>query len=825
MKNLLRLTFFLFALSFSFAQQTQTSQTPTKQIVASRLEGPIRVDGVLDEGVWSQAPVANNFIERQPNKGQKEPQEHATSAKILYDDTGIYFGVQINHPNPKEISRELMERDQIGNDDFFAISLNGNNDHQQSLLFIIQASGVQADAKLLINKSDDYSWNAVWYSAIKINDQGWSLEVKIPFSELRFPKDQVQTWGLNFITNLQKKQTQYTWNPIDNTKGSFMLYDGILTGIENISPPTRLSFSPYFSTYFNKYNHSSDLNVNGGMDLKYGLNEAFTLDLTLIPDFGQANFDEAVLNLGPFEQQYDENRSFFMEGTELFGKGDLFYSRRVGGEPSGSLDLQPGEESTGTPEKVNLFNAIKLSGRTKKGLGIGLFNGVTEKLTTKAVNKTTGTSRDVVLEPWSNYNVLVLDQRFGGNSSITLVNTNVTREGHFRDANVTALLADLTNKENTHNLFGSLKQSIVNSNTYLYGTEATLGAGKIAGAHRYSFDALVRTKDYSIDDLGYTGGNNYVNYHGYYSYRYLKPRGKLNNLNYQLNVNLSSRLEPYQYRGFDIHQTFSVTNKKFETMGLGLLLTPFGEKDMYEPRTFARHLNVPSMVNPWIFYESDSRKKLSYDGYTEIYAFNQPGRIRYVTEFDLRYRVSDRFSIEYDFQTDIRLRDLGYVAKDQGEIIIGRRDVHSFENAIESQYIFNDKMALNLAFRHYLSTVKYDGFHALNTSGDLNPSGFQGNHDGSYNFWNLDLRFSWWFAPGSQLTLLYRNAADSQQAAAVNSLKDNLRHVFDQPMLNTLSLKITYYLDYNAAKQFVKKATGGTRRKLSLANPPQAKSF
>ena len=239
-------------------------------------------------------------------------------------------------------------------------------------------------------------------------------------------------------------------------------------------------------------------------------------------------------------------------------------------------------------------------------------------------------------------------------------------------------------------------------------------------------------------------------------------------------------------------------------MGLGLLVTPFGEKDMYEPRTFARHLNVPMMVNPWIFYNSDQRKKLTYGGYTEIYTFDEPGRIRYVTDVDFRYRVSDRFSIEYGFNTDIHMRDVGFVDFFEKEIIMGRRDVHTFENSIESQYIFNEKMSLNLAFRHYLSTVNYLDFHRLTFDGNLAPTSYLSNHDGSYNFWNLDLRYSWWFAPGSQLTLLYRNAADSYQAQAINNLNHNLQKVFDQPMLNTLSLKVTYYLDYNEAKKILK---------------------
>lgn len=807
MKSISLVFLFLLGTFLSFGQENPDPTLKRKKIATNRFDGNIKIDGLLDDLAWQNAPIARDFIERQPSAGNPQPKEHATSAKILYDDTGIYFGIEIKHPEPSKIAREMTERDQIGEDDLIGITLNGYNDFQQSLLFIVMASGIQADAKIINNRNDDYTWNAVWLSEVKITEEGWNVEMKIPFSELRFPKTDVQTWGINILNNLRINQAQYTWSPIDNKKGSFMYYDGELSGIENVDPPIRLSFLPYFSSYLNNYDGETSLHVNGGMDLKYGINEAFTLDLTLIPDFGQANFDDAVLNLGPFEQQYEENRSFFTEGTELFGKGDLFYSRRVGGAPSGSFRLEEGEKTISNTEKVNLFNAIKLSGRTKKGLGIGLFNGVTEKLTASIENEVTGSKREVVLEPWSNYNVLVLDQRFGESSSVALVNTNVTREGSFRDANVTALLADISNKKNTHNVFANYKQSIVNADKYYYGSEIGLGAGKTSGAHRYSFDALLRTKDYNIDDLGYTGGNNYVNYHGYYGYRYLQPKGNINSLNYNLNVNISYRLEPYQYRLFDIHQQLTLTNKKFQNYGLGLLVTPFGGKDMYEPRVFGRHLNVPAMVNPWIIYNSDERKKFSGGGYTEVYVYDQSGRIRYVSDVNFRYRFSDRFSLGYGFEYDIHMHDVGFVEKTPSEIVMGRRDVKTFVNSLNSRYTFNDKMSLNLDFRHYLSSVDYNQLYHLREDGDLSEIARLPTSNGTYNFWNVDLRYSWWFAPGSQLTLLFRNASSSYQDQELRSIRSNFKYLFDQPMLNTLSLKLTYYLDYNRAKQLLKKKT------------------
>lgn len=802
MKNyLLVLTLLFYSLNYS-QNKNEDENVVRKTIKAVRIEKSPKIDGVLDDEIWQKAPFAADFIERNPNNGKPQPEELKTTVKVLYDDTGVYFGAQINYPEPEKIAREMMERDNIGNDDFMGITINGYNDRQQSLMFILQASGVQADAKVVMNSNDDFSWNAIWYSAVKLNDKGWAAEIKIPYSELRFPKKDIQEWGINFFSQSQKNNTQYTWNYVDNKKGTYLFYDGILKGIENIKPPIRLSFLPYFSTYANRYDGENTYNVNGGMDLKYGINDAFTLDMTLIPDFGQANFDNSVLNLGPFEQQYEENRSFFTEGTELFNKGNLFYSRRVGGRPTKHPQLAQDEELIDHPEKVKLFNALKISGRTNKGLGIGFFNGVTEKMKATVKNTVTGIIREEVVEPWSNYNVFVLDQRFGGNSSVSLVNTNVTRDGSFRDANVTALLADIVNKKNTFKVFGSAKESVVNDSKMIYGTEATVGASKIAGVHRYGGNVSFRTKNFNIDDLGFTGGNNFVNYYGNYSYRYLKPRGNLNNLNYNINLNLINRLEPSLYSNFGIHQNLQMTNKKFQNFGMGLLVEPFGRKDIYEPRTFGRHLNIPAMVNPWIFYNSDQRKKFSFGGYTEIYTYDSPGMMRYASELNFRYRFSDRFNLGYSFNYDIHKNNVGFAGKDANSIYMGSRDINTFVNSLYSQYTFNDKMSLSLNFRHYFSGVKYNSFYALNQDGSLADTSYSKNNDGTYNFWNVDLRYSWWFAPGSQVTLLYRNATDSYLPQSGQSFKNNFDYMFSQPMLNNLSLKVTYYLDYNRVKNW-----------------------
>ncbi|KUJ51168.1 DUF5916 domain-containing protein [Chryseobacterium sp. JAH] len=789
----------------AYSQKKEVNHIERKQITIRKTSSTPKIDGILDDVEWQNIPVSTQFIERNPNNGKPQADSIRTEVRILYDDTGIYFGAQMYDPEPTKIAKELTERDGISNDDFFGVTLNGYNDKQQSLEFVVTAAGVQFDAKITSDGEDD-SWNSIWYSGAKINDTGWSVEMKIPYSELRFPKSNVQEWGLNMFRRIQRIKASYDWNFVDNAKNSYTLFDGVLLGIEDINPPTRLSFTPYFSTYVNNFEGKTTANFNGGMDVKYGINDAFTFDMTLIPDFGQANFDNSILNLTPFEQQFSEQRTFFTEGTELFNKGGMFYSRRVGGEPSKYPIISEHEEVLEYPSKVKLFNAFKISGRTNKGLGIGFFNGITQKMEASILNSETGAIRKEVVEPWSNYNILVFDQRFSVNSSVSLVNTNVTRNGNFRDANSTGLLWDLINKKNTYKTFGSVKGSWVMDDNTKFGTRGEVGVEKIAGKNRFSLNGNVTTKDWDINDVGFSTRTNFANYNAWYGYRILQPTEKFNNIYLNFNLNYFHRLEPFLNSNFVFNNNNSFTDKQFRVFGGGIEFTPFGQNDIYEPRTFGRHLKIPGYFDSWVWFESDSRKKLQYNFTIDYYAFDEKGRNQVFTNFGLRYRFSDRFNVNWSFNPSFSNNETGFAGKSDSEIYIGRRQRNTYENALTSKYTFNEKMALTFTFRHYFSDVTYKQFYTLNQDGTLAETyDFSKNLNGTYNAWNVDLRFSWWFAPGSQMTVLYRNATSNYLDISRLNVKNNYNTLFDEAMVNNFSLKLTYFLDYNRVKGWTKK--------------------
>lgn len=785
------------------------SQVKIKSVHALRIDKTPVIDGILDEVFWKNAESAQDFVMFQPGDGGSERENKRTVVKIAYDDEAIYFGATMYDDKPEEIPMQFGARDQIGQVDFFQININPNNDGQNDTKLVVMSTGAQADAKVSSNE-EDFSWNAVWESNVKVNSNSWVAEIKIPYSELRFSNSAIQTWGINFHRKINKLNEQYVWNYIDKKIGIYTQYAGSLEGIKNIKPPTRLSFSPYTYVSHTSYNGNSESDYSVGLDLKYGINESFTLDATLIPDFGQTAFDNLVLNLGPFEQQYAEKRSFFTEGTELFSKGGLFYSRRIGNAPVGydmvETNLTENEEIIENPNKVNMLNALKVSGRTKKGLGIGFFNAITEKTSAKIKNTASQEIRKEVTEPLANYNVLVLDQQFNKNSSVSFVNTNVTREGTFRDANVSALLFNVSNKENKYNMSGNFKISdVLDNSEHNSGYSGFIELSKIFGNYQYEIGHSRSNKTYNINDLGYQNRNNYSKYWGEISYRIFEPTKIFDGFNISLSGNINYQNDSNLYAENDLELDFFFFTKSRFAFG-GELETNIGKQnDFYAPRKEGRFFkqNPVYIMNGWI--STDYRKMFAIDVKT-TYAK------RYDTEneyYDLtispRYRFSDKFSVIYDMSFSKLINDKGWVKNlENGSIIFGNRALKEVTNTLTGKFSFNTKSNLGLSFRHYWSPVAYDAnFFELNNEGTLNASSYQGNHDINYNVWNLDLSYSWEFAPGSQLVALYRNSIFNEDDLSHLKFGKNLDNLSNEPITNNISLKFIYYLDYNKLKTWL----------------------
>ena len=827
--NKILVLLFLVCSLLGYAQQK-------KSYTIERTSKTPKIDGVLDDETWVNVAVASEFVQYDPEIGAAEKPDQKTEVKMVYDDKAIYIAAYLHH-NPEEVFKIFSPRDDFGQADYFGVVFNPNNDAQNDIKFYVMSSGTQVDIigsgrRRGPGPGGDRGWNAVWDSAVKHVDDGWIVEMMIPYAALRFANEEDPVWGLQFFRKYRKEGVDYSWSPIDRTVNNQSLFHGELRGLKNIKPPTRLMFYPFTSGTVVTQGGETESDFAFGMDVKYGISESFTLDVTLIPDFSQAAFDKVELNLGPFEQRFDEQRQFFKEGVNLFNKGNLFYSRRIGNSPVERSDvfdelvdeIDEVEEVVDNPGQVKMLNAIKVSGRNKNGLGIGVFNAITEKTSARIKNTqytldindnridSTITYRERVTEPFTNYNIIVLDQQFNQNSSVSFINTNVLREGHFRDANVSAILFDVLDKTNTYSISGQGKMSNLNLvGDNVRGYDYSLSLGKVSGTYRYGIRASVRDDKYNINDFGFLRETNYRRLRSDISYQTFEPRGFLNSLTVELESQFNWRHSNGAYAGNRFEFGVRARTKSLMWTGIVTEMSLGNQRDYFEPRDQEndRYFAFKNWVMPRFYIFTNSNKRFSTSFFLRGGKLFEPGRdmTMYNIQLGPEFRFNDKFTLEYDIQYGRMFGDRGYVTKIDDEIIFGERNQKTVENSITGVYNFNSLQSLRMAFRNYWATATYDYnlFTLLENGGVTTSTGhtvdnISSDPNRNFNIWNLDLSYEWQFAPGSQLIALYRNQLFDSSSQSEDSFGESLSNLFDQDMAHTFSVKMIYFLDYNNIK-------------------------
>ncbi|MCW2120253.1 carbohydrate binding family 9 domain-containing protein [Flavobacterium sp. 7A] len=749
--------------------------------------------------------IATDFIMYEPDNGKPIPKEKRTEVKVDHDNIAIYVTATLYDDQPNKILKEMTTRDVFGASDHFSVYINGFNDGQQDYRFYVSAAGVQMDC-IATKDEEDFTWDAIWYSKVKITDFGWTVEMKIPYAALRFSKSKNQTWGLNFMREIKRKFQKYTWNYIDTKIENPITQNGLLEGINNITPPTRLFFIPYTSAYYQKDRTAADRTFKAGLDIKYGINEAFTLDAILVPDFGQTKFDNAILNVTPFEQTLTENRPFFTEGTNLFTNGNLFYSRRIGGSPIVDYytlqdKIGANEEITNYPTTVNLINAVKVSGRTKNGLGIGILNAVTQKTDATIHNTTTDTYREETVQPLTNYNVISIDQRFRQNSSISFINTNTIRNGNFRDANVTGLLFDLSTKSNSYNIYGDYKFSTVKDFENYDGYKTALGFSKTAGKLRYDVSAKYLSKDYDTNDLSQLFYTNYRNGYIGGSYRIVNPTKIFNSLRARQSVSIDIQNATNKLQEVLVRSEFKVSTLKNDVFETVFQFSPVETFDFYEPRVAGEYVYIPKYINSVLSFVSNPNRPLSITIEPSITAYSEKNRNTYGLYFSTKYIANPKLSLSFTSEYFYKSNDKGFAAFDNNDnIIFGKRTREILQNDFFGKYAITNKMSFNLTARYYWSYSDVLQFQTLQPEGRLiDNNTFTDNKNRNFNSWNFDLAYSWWFAPGSEISILYRNYSQvSANGIEVEKrLSKNFNNVFDGNLTNIFSIRLRYFIDYN----------------------------
>lgn len=805
----------IFLLLFILTQQFVFSQT--KELTATRITTPPKIDGILDDSIWDQLTTYGDFHMFEPGNEGVIPEDFRTEIKMAYDDKAVYIAAYMYDPAPDSIPSQFSQRDEVRSQaDNFVVALNTYNDGINETRFYVTSAGTIGDERVTQNDRD-FGFNVVFECRVSRDEKGWYAEYRIPYNALRFPEVDVQNWSVNFYRRLLRRNETHTWSRIERGVGRDTQYNGIVKGVENIDPPVRLTFFPFAQAQTVTFDGENETDFAGGLDIKYGLSDSFTLDAQLIPDFGQVSFDAVRLNLGPFEQTFSENRPFFTEGIDLFQKGRVFFSRRIGGAPSGDVgELSEDEEVVEFPGNVKLLNSLKISGRTKNGLGVGFLNSVSEKTFADIRNNVTGERREVLVEPLTNYNVFVLDQQFNQNSSVSIINTSVIRSGSaFRDANVTGAVFDIADKGNNFRASGrAILSNVRRPDGLTTGFQSEFDFFKIKGKWRYRFGHDFANTTLDINDLGLNFRNNFNNFVVGGSYELIQPKGKFNGYRIDLTVRHQRLYDPsVETRNSFRLNSFFFTQKRF-AFGAN---TSYNTRnnDYFEPRVAGRFVVFEPNWGGGGFISTDFRKKFALDlrANTRVWFGNQD-QVNYNINFSPRYRFSDKFLLILSTDYNTRKDNFGWVDNTDTEVFLGLRDVTSFENTVTASYNFDPYKAIDLRLRNFWSVADHSSnvFYILNDDGsrtqiDDYDTTERRDPNANFNIWNMDLSFRWRFAPGSEATLLYRNQIFNSDNQSELGYRESLGNLFDQPIQHTVSLRVTYFIDYNNIKGFFKKTS------------------
>ncbi len=429
------------AVTPAVAGGAEPEEVPKRTYESRRTGEAPAIDGRLDDAVWQSVEWSGDFVQREPEEGV--PPSKQTRFKVVYDDDAVYFAFHM-HDEPEQVSRQLARRDHFPGD-WVEVNIDSYFDRRTAFSFTLSCSGTQGD-ELVSNDGGfwDTNWDPVWNGAAQIADSGWTAEMRIPLSQLRFSAAPEQTWGLQINRRIYRLEERSVWQRIPKTKNGWVSHFGELRGLKNLKPRRRIELVPYavargesFPTEDgDPFRDGSASEIDGGIDGKVGLTNNLTVDFTVNPDFGQVEADPSEVNLSAFETFFDEKRRFFIEGNDIFDlrlapavtggpftQDRLFYSRRIGRPPGHS----PDGDFVDAPRVTSILGAAKLSGKTAGGLSIGVLESVTAEETADV--EVGGERSRQIVEPLTSYFAGRVRQDFrGGDTQIGGMVTAVNRQ-------------------------------------------------------------------------------------------------------------------------------------------------------------------------------------------------------------------------------------------------------------------------------------------------------------------------------------------------------------------------------------------------------------
>lgn len=655
----------LLFLNYSLAQDSTLVVAKKRYVTQSLGEyAAPDINGILEDDAWDLVEWGGDYIEFQPD--ENTPPSHQTKFKILYDSKNLYIGVRCYDSEPDKIVKRLSRRDGFDGD-WVEFNIDSYFDKRTAFSFTITAAGVKGDEFISNNGNNwDPSWNPIWYAKAHVDDEGWTAELRIPLSQLKFGRAEEQVWGFQSTRRFFRDEERSLWQrkPIDQP--GWVSEFGELHGLKNIQPQKQLEIQPYTvaktETYEaeegNPFRDGSESDITAGLDAKIGITNDLTLDLTVNPDFGQVDADPSAIALDGFQIFFQERRPFFVENKNIFdfrvsqsqagntfGSDNIFYSRRIGRSPQGYPDTSDGE-FVDQPDNTPMIGAAKFSGKTKNGWAIGVLESVTSRRNATIINGE-GNTRKEMVEPLTNYFVGRLQKDFNQrNSYIGGIFTATNRENLPEQLNFlhdAAYTGGLDFKHQWANrdwyVGGNLtmshvqggKEAIANTQrsithlfdrvgadhvqvdttrTSLTGTGGNVQIGKIGNGHwRFESGATWRSPELELNDIGFQRQSDDIRHYTWIGYQTLKPDSTFRRVGINYNHWTAWDFEGnHNYLQFNTN-TWQNWKGNWNT-NIGFNFAPI-EYSNFALRGGPRLRQSP-WVNFWNSINTDSRKKIRF---------------------------------------------------------------------------------------------------------------------------------------------------------------------------------------------------------------------
>jgi hypothetical protein len=805
----------------------------------------LKLDGDLSDVLWEHARVIEGFKQREPREG--EDATYPTEVRLLADATALYVAVRAEDPEPAKIVGHLTRRDEWSPSDWIRVIVDSYNDRRTAFEFAVNPAGVKADTYWFNDMNEDTGWDAVWEVATRRTERAWQAEFRIPYSQLRFPKNPDGRIGFAVFRRIARLSEVSSWPLVAQSRAGYVSQFGQLTNLTPGSAPRRLELVPYGVTQLgtnptsdNPLVEPRDPDASAGLDLKYALTPGLTLTATVNPDFGQVEADPAVVNLTAFETFFQERRPFFVEGSGNFAFDldcedgactGLFYSRRVGRAPQGEAEVPEGEYAE-SPAQTTIIGATKVTGRLGK-FSIGAMNAITQEEEARITGPGGAISRQAV-EPLTSYTVVRAKREFANNSNVGFMVTATNRR---LSENLQDVLAGqaytggvdvdwrLTSKyqltgywagSTIHGTPGAITSLQENSRHYFQRPDADHveldldsgslkgHAGQVAfgknGGQRVRFRSQVTYKSPGFDtnDVGYLRRADQRTMMNWLQWRFPTPTSWYRSV--RLNFNQwggwnfgGDRL----FLGSNVNGHVQFLNNWRVGGGLTLNAEHFDDR---LTRGGPGGLN-PARAGNWFYVESDDRRRIVVNAFGFVGGDRHDSHNVEVSP-SVTFRPTSALSIEPGVLWSLNRDDAQWVeqVEDAGtHYVFGELDQKTLALTLRVNYTIRPTLSVQVYAQPFVSAGDYDRYKELadgrapRYEDRYRPYAYRGNADFNYASLRMTNVLRWEYRPGSTLFVVWQQSREDATAYGDFQFGRDVGHIFDTPAQNVFLVKVAYW--------------------------------